>query len=102
MNGVFIEVLVVLAGMEVSILLFNKEEGGGLGRVGRVDFARFEIFVKDVFCGFPFIGREGVDFPNPKHEGFIKVYFMVIGLEWRYVVSGFFGEDKGEFSVFRG
>ena len=102
MNGVFIEVLVVLAGVEVSILLFNKEKGEGLGRVGRVDFARFEIFVKEVFCGFPFIGREEVDFPNLRHEGFIKVYFMIIRLGWRYVVSGFFKEDKGEFSVFRG
>ena len=51
-NGMFIEVTVVLAGVEVSILLFDKEEGGGLGTVGRVDFARFEIFIKEVFYGF--------------------------------------------------
>ena len=102
MNGVFIEILVVLAGVEVSILLFDKEEGGGLGRVGRVNFARFEIFIKDVFCGFPFIRREGVDFPNLRDKGFIKVYFMVIRSGWRYMVSGFFGEDRGEFGVFRG
>ena len=98
----FIEVSVVLAGAEVSVLLFDKEEGGGLGRVGRADFARSEIFVKEVFCGFLFIGREKIDLPNLRDEGFIKVYFMVIRLGWGYMVSGFFGEDRGEFDVFRG
>ena len=102
MNGVFIEVSVVLAGAEVFILLFEKEEGESLGRVGRADFAIFEIFIKEVFCGFPFIRREGVDFPNLRDEGFVKVYFMVIRLGWRYMVSGFFEEDRGKFSIFRG
>ena len=73
-----------------------------MGRVGRADFARFEIFVKEVFCGFPFIGREGADFSNLRDEGFIKVDFMVISLGWGYMVSGFFGEDRGKFGVFRG
>ena len=99
-NGMFIKVTVVLAGVEVSIFLFDKEEGGGLGRVERADFARFEIFVKEVFNGFLFIGREGVDFPTPRGKGFVEVYFMVIRLEWWYMVSGFF--DRGKFSIFRG
>ena len=34
-SGVLIEVAVVLARMEFAILLLDKEEGGGLGRVGR-------------------------------------------------------------------
>ena len=34
-SSVFIEVVVVLAGMEFAILLLDKEEGGSLGRVGR-------------------------------------------------------------------
>ena len=101
-NGVFIEVSVILAGVEVSILLFDNEEGESLGRVGRADFARSEIFVKEVFCGCSFIGREGIDFLNLRDKGFIKVYFVIIRLGWGYVVSGFFGEDRGEFSVFRG
>ena len=101
-NGVFIEVLIVLAGVEVSILLFDKEEGVGLGRVERADFARFKIFIEEVFCDFPFIGREGIDFPNLRDEGFVKVYFMVIRLGWKYMVSGFFGEGRDEFSIFRG
>ena len=100
MNGVFIEVSVILAGVKVSVLLFDKEEGESLGRVGRADFARSEIFIKEAFCGFLFIGREGIDFPNLRDKGFIKVYFVVIRSGWRYMVSGFFGEDRGEFSVF--
>ena len=98
----FIEVSVVLAGVEVFIFHFDKEEGGSLERVERTDFARSEIFIKEVFCGFLFIGREGIDFPNLRDKGFIKVYFMVIRLGWGYVVSGFFGEDQGKFSVFGG
>ena len=98
----FIEVLVILAGVEVSILLFDKEEGGSLRRVGRVNFARSEIFIKEVFSGFLFIRGEGIDFPNLRDKGFIKVYFMVIRSGWGYVVSGFFEEDRGKFSVFRG
>ena len=54
----FIEVSGILTGVEVSILLFDKEEGESLGRVGRADFARSEIFIKEVFCGFPFIRGE--------------------------------------------
>ena len=70
-----------------------------MGRVERADFARLEIFVKEVFRGFLFIGREGVDFPTLRDKGFVEVYFMVIRLEWRYMVSGFF--DRGKFSIFR-
>ena len=73
-----------------------------MGRVGRADFARSEIFVKEIFCGFLFIRREEIDFPNLRDKGLIKVYFVVIRLEWGYVVSDFFGEDRGKFNVFRG
>ena len=97
-----IEVTVVLVGAKVSIFLFDKEKGKGLERIERMDFARFEIFVKKVFSGFLLIRGEGVDFPNLRNEGFVKVYFVVIRLRWRYMVSGFFGEDRGEFSIFRG
>ena len=92
----FIEVTVVLVGVKVSIFLFDKEKGTGLERIERMDFARFEIFVKEVFSGFLLIRGEGVDFPNLRNEGFVKVYFVVIRLRWRCMVSGFFGEDRGE------
>ena len=45
MNGVFIDIMVVLAGAESSILFFDEKERGGLGRVGRTNFSRCEILV---------------------------------------------------------
>ena len=96
MNSMFIEVTVVLAGAKVSILLFDKEEGRGLRGIERTDFSRFEIFIKEVFGGFSFIREEGVDFPNLRNEGFVEVYIMVVRSGWRYVVSGFFEEDRRE------
>ena len=44
MNGVFIEVLVVLAGAEVSVFLFDKEEGVG-------HKVRMEVHVVSGFFG---------------------------------------------------
>ena len=83
--------------MRSEIRRRGKPEGSWRGK-----FARLEVLIEEVFGSFLLTRREGVDFPNLRHEGFIKVYFMIIRLGWRYVVSGFFKEDKGEFSVFRG
>ena len=44
-DGMFIDVVVVLAQAESSVLLFDKEKGGGLGRVGGVDLSRGEVFI---------------------------------------------------------
>ena len=55
-DSVFIEVLVVLAREEASILLLDKEEGGGLRGLGFSNFARFEILVNEFFTCFHFFG----------------------------------------------
>ena len=39
-DGMFVDVTIVLAWAESSVLLFDKEKKGGLGRVGRVDLPR--------------------------------------------------------------
>ena len=44
-DGVFVNVAVVLARAESSILLFDKEERGSLGGVGQADLSRGEVFV---------------------------------------------------------
>ena len=38
-GGVFVEVVVVLAGVEFTVFLFDKEEKGCLGGVGRTDLS---------------------------------------------------------------
>ena len=37
LDGVLIQILIVLAGAEFPILLLDKKEGGGLGRIGGMD-----------------------------------------------------------------
>ena len=57
-------------------------------KVRRMDFAELEIFIKEVFCGFSLVRREGVDFPNLRDKEFIKVYFMIIETEVNSSYSG--------------
>jgi len=52
---VFVEVSVVLAGTKSSVLLLDKEEGGGLGRVGGADFSSAKVFVEKFFGGKAFV-----------------------------------------------
>jgi len=56
----FIEVSVVLAWTESSVLLLDKEEGGCLGGVGGADFSGTEVFVEKFFGGEAFVGGERV------------------------------------------
>ena len=44
-NSMFIQVTVVLTGAEFSIPLLYEEEWGCLGRVGRANFPRFNVFI---------------------------------------------------------
>ena len=39
-DGVLVQIVIVLAGVGFPILLFDKEEGGGLGRVGGADLSQ--------------------------------------------------------------
>ena len=75
----FIDVAVVLAWAESSVLLFDKEKGGCLRGVGWVDLSRGEVFVKEVFGGFAFIRGEGINFPDLQGEGVIEIDLMIVG-----------------------
>ena len=39
-DGMFIQIMIVLAGAEFPILLLDKEKRGGLGRIGGTDLSR--------------------------------------------------------------
>ena len=39
LDGMFVQIVVILAGVEFPIFLFNKEEEGGLERVGGADLS---------------------------------------------------------------
>ena len=70
-DSMAIEVSVILAGLEASILFLNEEERGGLGGFGQMDFPRMKVFVDELICGLPFLDREGIEFSYLWDEGFI-------------------------------
>ena len=66
-----IEVSVILAGSEASILFLNEEERGSLGGFGQTDFSRTKVLVDELICGLPFLDRKGIEFSYLWDEGFI-------------------------------
>ena len=53
-GGMFIQVSVILTGVEATILLFDKEERRCLGRVRRANLSTVEDFLEEVLGGFSF------------------------------------------------
>ena len=70
-NSMAIEILVVLARSEASILFLNEEERRSLGGFGQTNFPRAKVFVDALICGLLFLDREGIEFSNLWDEGFI-------------------------------
>ena len=97
----FVQVAVVLAGVDAAILLFDKEEWGCLRGVRGANFPTVKVLLKKVLSGFAFIRRERIDFSDFGSEGIIEIDFMIIGSRQWDMVSGFFGEYQGEGSEFR-
>ena len=54
-DSMAVEVLVILAGLEASILFLNEEERGSLGGFGWMDFPRTKVFVDELICGLSFL-----------------------------------------------
>ena len=53
-DSMTIEISVVLARSETSILFLNKEERGSLGGLGWTDFPRVKVFIDELICGLSF------------------------------------------------
>ena len=61
-DSVAVKVLVILAGLEASILFLDKEERRSLGGFGQTDFPGVKIFINEFICGFLFLDLEGIEF----------------------------------------
>ena len=61
-GGMFVEVLVVLAGAEFTILLLDKEEEGYLRGVRRTNLSYSKVFFEEILSSFLFIGGEWIYF----------------------------------------
>ena len=90
----FIKVTIILAGVKSSVFLFNKEEGCCLRGTRWMDFPIMEVLIEKVFGGFSFVRRERIELSDLQDERVGEIYFMVIGLRWGNVVSGFLGEHR--------
>ena len=102
MDNVTVKVMVILAGAEAAVLLFNKEEEGYLRGFRQADLSRAEVFTDEVVSGLMFLDGERIEFPYLGNKGLIKIDGMVVGVGGGYVVGGFFGEDLGKFDILSG
>ena len=59
-NSMAIEISVILARLEASILFFDEEERRSLGGFGRTNFPRVKVFVDELICSLSFLDREGI------------------------------------------
>ena len=54
-GGMFVQVSVVLTGVETAIFLFNEKEWRCLGGIRRTDLSAVKVFLEEVFGGFSFL-----------------------------------------------
>ena len=54
-DSMAVEVSVILARSEASILFLDEEERGSLGGFGWMDFPRTKVFVDELICGLSFL-----------------------------------------------
>ena len=78
-GGMFVEIPVILARTKFSIFLFDEEERGCLGGVGRTNLPSGKVFFEEVLGRFLFVGRKRVDFAYFGHKGFVKIDLVEIG-----------------------
>ena len=71
LNGVAVEILVILTGSEASILFLDEEEGRCLGGLRWADFPGSKVFVNELVHSLSFFYGEGIEFPYLWDKGFI-------------------------------
>ena len=56
-GGMFVQVSIILTGVEAAVFLLDKEEWGCLGGVRRANLSTVEVLLEEVFGGFSFFRR---------------------------------------------
>ena len=55
LDSMAVEVSVILARLEASILFLNEEERGSLGGLGWTNFPRAKVLIDELICGLSFL-----------------------------------------------
>ena len=93
LDGVGVQVAVILAWTKSSILLWHKEEGRGLGRFQGYNSSCFKVFFHKGLACFHFCWIEGINFGDLGGEVRVKFDGVVIGTMRRELIVGFLGEN---------
>jgi hypothetical protein len=93
-DGGFVELLIVLAGTERTVLLFDKEEGGGLWGEGMADISFLEVILDEGVEFALLVWRQAVNLPSLWFETGLEIDAMVPGSGSREAGGGFFVKDR--------
>ena len=89
-NGMAVQVAVVLAGSKGSVFFGNKEEQGSPRGFRRNNSSHFQVFINKCLASISFGRIEGVNFGDFGDEGVFEVNSMVEGSMRGRGVIGFF------------
>ena len=102
LDSVGVQVMIILTWMKSSVLLWYKEEGGGLGGFQRYNSSHLKMFLNKGFTGFHLCQVKRVDLGNFEDKIQVKFNGMIIGMMGGKLVMGFLREDISEvFAPFR-
>ena len=99
MDGVVVQVVIILTRAESSILPWDEEEWGSLWGLGRYNSSSFQVFIDESFASL-FFGRvKRVDLGNLGNEGVLEFDDVIKRSMRRENVVSFLREDIGEVSA---
>ena len=98
-DRVLIEIAIILARSQSTVLFLNKETWGGLGGSGFPNLARLEVFIDERLTCYRLLRVHGIGFGYFRDEGFLQLYSMVKGSSRGKFPSLWFIEDFGIFGI---
>ena len=99
MDAVAVEVTIILARVESSILFQNEEEWSSLWGFGRYNAPSLQVFVNESFVGFLFSRMKRVDLRNLGDKGIFEFNGVIEGSMRREDIIHLFQEDISEISA---
>ena len=91
-DGMRVQVMIILAGAERTVLLCNKEERSGLWGLGWNDLPGLKVFVNKHLACLLFLWVERVYLRDLRNEQGFKVYGVVVGSVGRENIMGLLRE----------